>query len=233
MMTKYTIVYLKKIQNKNYNVEYSFKENSKYSKQNKSIYTSKDLKEFISNLNKFSLNSAFDHKGSKSFLHSKKIALKEINLEENIISDEGHSEKEIKHYKDSKINAKSCKGLTKRSRRNTVICPENIAVSDIKKNTQSPKKRHKDNNLLKVIDNNKLKNKNRSAKLCSDIELKMYQDKDLNKIHPIKTFNENKNKRYKSCNDLTDSLHTKANAKKSNSTLIDLVNEISQNNSEI
>ena len=219
--------------NKNYNVENSFKENSKYSKQSKSFYTSKDLKEFISNLNKFSLNSAFDHKGSKSFLHSKKIALKEINIDENIISDEGHSEKEINQIKDSKINAKSSKGLINKSRRNTLLCPENIDIPENKKSTQSPRKRHKGNNLLKVIDNNKLKIKNRSTKFCSEIELKMHQDKDLNKIHPIKTFKENKNWRNKSCNDLNDSPHNKINAKKSNSTLIDLVNEISRNDSEV
>ncbi len=61
----------------------------------------------------------------------------------------------------------------------------------------------------------------------------MYQDKDLNKIHPIKTFEENKNGKYKNTNDLADSFHRKRNTVKSNSTLIDIVNEISQNNIEI
>jgi hypothetical protein len=219
------------------NVENSTKENSKYSKKNKSIYTSKDLKDFISNLNKFNLNSAFDHKGAKSFLHSKKKALKEIILDESILSGEEDSEKKKKQIKDFKINSKSCKGFTNKIRGNTQISPrKKKVVPDIKKCTQSPKKRYKArpnkrerscNNLLSVIDNNELKINKKTTNFCSEIELKMYQDKDLNKIHPIKTFNGNQNEKCKNCNNLADSLHTKIKEKKSNSTLIDLVNEIS------
>ena len=191
------------------------------------MYTSKDLIEFISNLNKFKFNSAFDHKGAKYFLHSKEKALKEINLEDNIINSEENSENEKKQIH-SKINTKSCKDIKNRNRRYTLIGPsEKNIVSNIKKCTQSPKKHHKvrpkfkksnSNNLLKVNDN-KLKVKKNITKFCSDIELKMYQDKDLNKIHPIKTYKTNKNSKYKICNDLADSSPKNRNTVKSNSTL--------------
>ena len=225
---------------KNNNLDYLKKEN--YSKQSKGMYTSKELREFISNVNKFNFNSAFGHKGAKSFLHSKTKALKEINLDENILYDEENSEKEKKHIKDSKIKIKSCKGLA--NNKSPKIIPisliENINVSD-NKYTQSPKKRHKvrpnikknkSNNLLRVLDNG-LKLKKKHKKFCSEVELKMYQDEDVNKIHPIKTFDINKNCKYKSCNDLVDSHSKKRNTKKSNSTLIDIVNEISHNIIEI
>ena len=225
------------------NAKHLMKTNGDCSNQNKSNYTSKDLKDFISNLNKFNLNSAFDHKGVKSFLHSKKQALKEIILDDNILSDKEHSEKEIKQIKYLKINSKSCKGFTNNSRGNIKISPRKKKVVHFsKKCTQSPEKKYKAmpnikerscNNLLSVSDNNKLKIKKKHFNFCSEIELKMYQDKDLNKIHPIKTFNGNQKEKCKTCNNLVDSFHTKTKEKKSNSTLIDLVNEISQNNSEI
>ena len=106
---------------------------------------------------------------------------------------------------------------------------------------KSPKKSHKvssnikknkSNNLLRVLDN-RLKLKEKHAKFCSAVELKMYQDEDVNKIHAIKTFDADKNCKYKSCNDLVGSLSKKRNTIKSNSTLIDIVNEISHNNSKI
>ena len=225
---------------KNSNEYYLMKE--KYSKQNKRMSISKDLIEFISNINKFNFNSAFDHKGTKSFLNSKKKALEEIKIDENIIYEEENTENEKKQSKVSKDNTKSCKGITNKSNKNTQISPrKKIILSNIKKCTQSPKKHRKvrpnikyssHNHLLKVIDN-KLKLKKENTKFCSEIELRMYQDKDLNKIHPIKTFEEKKNGKYKNTNDLADSFHRKRNTVKSNSTLIDIENEISHNNIEI
>ena len=206
------------------------------------MYILKDLKEFISNANKFNFNSAFDHKGAKLFLYSKNKALEEIKIDENIIYNEENSENDKKQIKVSKTNTKSCKGFTKKSHKNTQISPREMnIVSNIKKCTQSPKKHRKDrpnitnsshNHLLKVFDN-KSKFKKENTKFCSEFELRMYQDKDLKKIHPIKTFKENKDGIFKTTNDLVDSFPGRRNTVKSNSTLIDIVNEISQNNIEI
>jgi hypothetical protein len=69
-----------------------------------------NLKDFISNLNRFNFSSAFDHKGAKSFLKSKGRALKEICIDE-CLSDEEEQNKKKGEKKKHKIA--SCKGFNK------------------------------------------------------------------------------------------------------------------------
>ena len=57
-----------------------------------------NLINFISNSNKFNLNSAFDHKGAKSFLKSKEKALKKLIIDDNL-----YDEKYIKSPKKKTI----------------------------------------------------------------------------------------------------------------------------------
>ena len=48
------------------------------------LNTKQKLLDFISDKNKLTLNSYFDHRGTKAFLHGKNEAMKKIELNENI-----------------------------------------------------------------------------------------------------------------------------------------------------
>lgn len=56
---------------------------------------------------KFKLSSAFDHKGSKHFLNSKKIALQQIILDEGDCETENDTNEKVKDSK--KLRKYSCK----------------------------------------------------------------------------------------------------------------------------
>lgn len=222
------------------NIDYIKKENNYISQSNKNCSITSELKEFISNPNKFTLTSAFDHKGAKSFLKSKIKALKEITIDDNIISDEENSEKEEDKLTNSKKRIFSCKGITKVRRRNSIIYPrEQIVLTNIENRIKSSNNLKKqkskceikknNDNLLSLAKNN-LRVKKKPTKFCSQLELKMYKDKKINKIKPIKSFKSRKNSIYHSFNNLLDL--EKSNTLKSDSTLVQLVNEINQNESQ-
>lgn len=178
-------------------------ENSKATKNEKSFHTQNDnLINFISDLNKFSFSSAFDHKGAKSFLKSKEKALDEIILDEDIQSYNDNDKKNIKINEDdaeNKIKAKrkdTHTGISPLSIRNKYLSQNNEEKKEI-----SPKTKARKNQSRKELNNFKIwKNKNDekvmnelglkmpkiSSKFCSRIELKMFNDKNLNKIKPIK-----------------------------------------------
>jgi hypothetical protein len=216
-----------------------------------------ELKNFISNLNKFHFTSAFDHRGAKSFLKSKGKALKEIDLNENIL-DEEESQKKHKKKKELKKNA-SFKAF------NTNIIPEpkyNMASykekikseKNIKKirtnniptnNTNTIEKSKKSKNKIKKLRSSKnndiyleqfinkeLNTENKKAKkFRSQMELKMISDKNLCKLKPIKKRTEksnfNKNRNQISNNNNACSF-LRNDSSKTDSTLFHLVSEISK-----
>ena len=75
--------------------------------KNKSVINihKSNLIDFISNSNKFNLNSAFDHKGAKSFLKSKEKALKKIIIDDNLYDEKciKSPKKKNKIFKSSRV----------------------------------------------------------------------------------------------------------------------------------
>ena len=174
-----------------------------------------NLKDFISNLKKFNFKSAFDHKGSKSFLKSKGKALEKICLNENLLE-----ENKIKKKHNKKRKNCSCKIINKKLKK------------EIKnKYTHEQKEKKKEyKNLLNVKDsdiyitnyfNKDIKvEKKIPKKFCSQMELNMFKDKTLNKLQPIKWKTEKEN--YIN----TDYTYKHKNSSESDSTLFNLISEI-------
>ena len=215
-----------------------------------------NLKDFISNL-KRNFNSAFDHKGAKSFLKSKGKALKEIELNENILDEEDEIKTENKQNvknrkytslngfnqnftKESRVNRpssnkqiktiKNIKILNNKKHANTISV--NTDISDKKSKFKNKKKlmSSKENNF--IISNFILKeiniDKKRPKKFYSQVELKMFKDKNLNKLKPIKEkkhFSSKKNN-YRNSKGHLESPFDRTDTWKTDSTLFHLVNEI-------
>ena len=149
-------------------------------------------------MQKFSFTSAFDYKGAKSFLKSKEKALNKIVIDENI---QNHKN-DIKNKEDGAENPK------KRKRKETYndISPLSIknkyhSKIDDEQKEISPKIKIRKNHSKKEINNfkiMKIKNEEKimndiglkmpkiPSKFCSRIELRMFNDKNLNRIKPIK-----------------------------------------------
>ena len=220
------------------NVEYSNKDDIISSTSNKNICES-NLKEFISNANKFNFYSAFDHKGAKYFLKSKGKALKEISIEDISITDDESSEKENKNTRKAKKEKERRHKHHKSSHQNTAVNSKKyIFSSNLESRHQSAKNaskkafslKNKNKEILNLVNKKAIK-KNKSSKFYSQIELKMYKDKTINKLKPIKNLKCAKNSlKYYSCNNLVDSSFERTQSSKSNSTLLQIVNEISQSN---
>jgi hypothetical protein len=226
--------------NKFINIGYTNKEDTVYSRPSKSICASNNLKDFISNINKFNFTSAFDHKGAKSFLRSKGKALKEINIEDYSISEEeetsDNENTKTKHEK--RENEPRIKGVHKHHHRQASINPRRhiYIINDEHRHLSSKNKKKidsiksKNEKFLSLV-NKKFITKKKSAIFCSQIELRMFKDKTINKLKPIKNSKcTNKRLKYYSCNNLIDSSFDRKPSSKSNSTLIQIVNEISQSN---
>ena len=167
---------------------------------------------------KFKLSSAFDHKGSKHFLNSKKIALQQIILDDETCLDESDTEYE------SNAKAKSPKQYKK------FTCKRALPNDEIKKhlkitmnedhnkknaNKKRPEKMKSTNvndpfrkvypsstiNPNYLRKQNMINNEIVSHKFFSNQEIKMFEDKDIKKIKPIekssKELNENENENKK------------------------------------
>ena len=177
-------------------------EDSKVVKNKESFHTqNNNLINFISNLNKFTFSSAFDYKGAKSFLKSKEKALDKIVIDETILNHKSDKKKFIKNNENEGSPKK-----TKRKETYNDISPLSIKnkyqskIEEVKEEI-SPKNKVRKNYSRKELNNFKIwKNKNDekimkdiglkmpkiSSKFRSQIELKMHNDKSLNRIKPIK-----------------------------------------------
>ena len=80
--------------------------------QNKCMKDS-NLIDFISNTNKFKFDSCFDHKGAKSFLKSKGVALKEISIDDYLIEEK--EETKYKNGEKRRHKSTSSKALDKKT----------------------------------------------------------------------------------------------------------------------
>lgn len=143
---------------------------------------------------KIILNSAFDHKGTKHFLNSKKAALEKIVLEDNDISSNNDSDTQSesnKHKKHEKYRypmtcVNNCQNQRAKSSSNLFY----ISTNKLKiKAQESPNGRSKNKKkyLIKTLLTNEFNVKKRFNHKFSNQELKMFKDKDLKKIKPIKT----------------------------------------------
>lgn len=147
---------------------------------------------------KFKLNSAFDHKGSKNFLNSKKIALQQIILDDDESTDSDPKNLIIKQKKDSNKHKKFCgKSLTKEERIHVNSNNPTVMKNSIKKKKGEKKllNEYFSNVIGSSINNkknfnNKKTNEKLPHKFYSNQELKMFEDKEIKKIRSIK-----KNKR--------------------------------------
>ena len=218
-------------------------EDSKVVKNEKYFQTqnNNNLINFISNLQKFAFSSAFDYKGAKSFLKSKEKALDKIILDENIQSHKNDKKKFIKNNENEESPKK-----TKRKETHNDISPLSIKnkyqskIEEMKEEI-SPKNMTRKNHSRKELNNFKIwKNKNDekimkdiglkmpkiSSKFRSQIELKMFNDKSLNKIKPIKV----PKPKYTQINLKFPELNEnkRNNSIRSDSSLIQLISEINR-----
>ena len=142
---------------------------------------------------KIKLSSAFDHKGSKQFLLSKKEALQQIIIDDNDNSSNNDSysksdsnkQKKYLKYRHPKtfltnhgnIRAKSSNNLYKYS-----------TTDNIRKKQQKMSK-NKDNKIKTLVTKELNMHKRSINKFFSSQELKMFEDKEIKKIKPIKKIN--------------------------------------------
>ena len=154
-----------------------------------------DIRNFFSK--KIRFNSAFDHKGSKHFLHSKNAALQQIVIDEDSSNN------------DSDTQSGSIKKKYKHRHVKTVINNKALSSSDLvkvvnnnlkNKMQDSKDKNFRKGNMIRTLVTNELNVHKRLNKNFSSQELKMFGDREIRKIKPIKkkkgdkNDDENKNK---------------------------------------
>jgi hypothetical protein len=143
---------------------------------------------------KFNLNSAFDHKGAKNFLNSKKIALQQIILDDDESTDIDPKNMTNEHLKNSNKH-KNISGKSLKKEERNIINSNNTTVMK-----KSLKKKKEEKNILneyfsnayesptnnrKYFSNKKI-NKKLPHKFYSNQELKMFEDKEIKKIKSIR-----------------------------------------------
>ena len=155
-----------------------------------------DIRNFFKKKIKF--NSAFDQKGSKHFLHSKKAALEQIVIDDDSSNNDSDTQSRSikKKYKHRHVN--SCINNKAFSSNNLV----NVMSNNLKNKTQDFKEKNfRKENMIRTLVTNELNVHKRLNKNFSSQELKMFGDKEIRKIKPIKknikgdkNDDENKNK---------------------------------------
>ena len=142
---------------------------------------------------KFQFISAFDQKGAKNFLNSKKKALEKIILNDEDSIDNENQNENIKHRKTSK-KKKLVKNKTSEGRKNNIRSSTNL-INLKKRNHKSVCASNISKNLNKRNTSNKTNNLNQKAhKFFSSQELKMFKDKNIKKIKSIKKSEKRKSK---------------------------------------
>ena len=139
---------------------------------------------------KFKLNSVFDHKGSKNFLNSKKIALQQIILDDDESIDIDLKNETNKHLKNSNKHKNIGGKSLKEEERNI--------INYNKANNSHKKKKEERKIINKYFSNNKI-SKKLPHKFYSNHELKMLEDKEIKKIKSIKK-DKNKSKKNNNAN---------------------------------
>ena len=154
-----------------------------------------DIRNFFSK--KIRFNSAFDHKGSKHFLHSKNAALQQIVIDEDSSNNDSDTQSGSIKKKYKNRHVKTCINNKARSS----IYLDNVMNNNLKNKTGDSKdKNFRKENMIRTLVINELNVNNRLNKNFSSQELKMFGDREIRKIKPIKkkkgdkNDDENKNK---------------------------------------
>lgn len=193
-----------------------------------------NLIDFISNLKKFNLNSAFDHKGAKSFLKSKEKALKKIIIDENLYDEKSIESNKKKEECLNIPKIGSHQDLFRLNNKNKDKNQHYLTSLNDNKNKILNTTHDKEEKLIsaneKEIINKKdkhLKIKKKSTQFYSQSELKMFNDKELKKLKPIKVKTFKNNPKYNSVYNKNTKVFKRIDNRPSNSTLITLINEMS------
>ena len=193
-----------------------------------------NLIDFISNLKKFNLNSAFDHKGAKSFLKSKEKALKKIIIDENLYDEKSIESNKKKEECLNIPKIGSHQDLFRLNNKNKDKNQHYLTSLNDNKNKILNTTHDKEEKLISANENeiiNKkdkhLKIKKKSTQFYSQSELKMFNDKELKKLKPIKVKTFKNNPKYNSVYNKNTKVFKRIDNRPSNSTLITLINEMS------
>ena len=134
---------------KNLNTNHQIKEpsetNINYVKTNKKLNNFKQLLDFLSDKNKFSLNSNFDDKGSEEFLCGKSDAMKKIELNEYILEEENTNKKIDKSSKIEKVEENTNNIISNYENKNE----EALDKKNEKEGAVTQIKEIKNNNIIK------------------------------------------------------------------------------------
>ena len=154
------------------------------SRQFKSDKINADIRNFFKKKIKF--NSAFDQKGSKYFLHSKKAALQQIIIDENDspINDSDTQSRSIKRKKFKQSHVQTYINKNKAQSSNNLV---NLMNNNLKNKSQYSKhKNYRKESMIRTLVTNELNVHKRLNKNFSLQELKMFGDREIRKIKPIK-----------------------------------------------
>ena len=167
-------------------------------KSDKIHKTTKNIEDFTNFFTKkIKFSSAFDHIGSKQFLNSKKEALELIVLDEDSILSNNENEMQNNKKKERKMKYENSKTfITKNKRpRSSKIITDIMSKNNLRNKIQEKKRlkgkdysdKKEKNKRINTLIVQKFNNKNKElSKFFSSQELKMFEDKEVKKIKPIK-----------------------------------------------
>ena len=171
---------------------------------------------------KFKFDSAFNQKGAKNFLKSKKIALQQIILDDNDEDNESPSETERKKQKNISLKKRRRntrkRALTDDSKKNKIHSCTNVCHYKNNKfiNNNDNIKNSKD---IHYSSNKDLISKKKIRRLLSTHELKMLGNKEIKKIKAIKKVPRTKFNNQKNNEDISF-------LDKNDSSIIDILSEM-------
>lgn len=143
-------------------------------------------------------NSAFDHKGAKNFLVSKKAALENIIIDDFDNSSNNDSDTQSESNKRKKvIKIRHPKTFVSKEKQNHFKSSSNLCfitknkLNKKKTNSSSTKKFNFKSEHIKTYVTNENNLYKKLNKQFSSHEIKMFHDKEIRKIKPIKKLNKN------------------------------------------
>ena len=171
---------------------------------------------------KFKFNSAFDEKGAKNFLKSKKIALQQIILDDGDENNES-SETERKKAKNNSLkkwrrNTRK-RVLTNDSKKNKIHSCTNVCLYNQNNKSNNNNDNIKSSKDIHYSSNKELINKKKIRRFLSSHELKMFENKEIKKIKAIKKVSKTKFNNEKNNEDISF-------LEKNDTSIIDILSEM-------
>ena len=171
---------------KNLDTNHKIKEpsetNINYVKTNNKLNNFQQLLDFLSDKNKFSLNSNFDDKGSEEFLCGKSDAMKKIELNEYIFEEENTNKKIDKPPKIEKVEENANNIISDPKNKNE----EALDKKNEKEETVTQIKERKHLKKIKEIKNNNIIKENISFDSIITVNSKLFNNyKDYQKCQKL------------------------------------------------